>query len=886
VSSAAVGFAKDLVDTPRSVSYVDADQLALKGIVSVEDLVKAVPGVFTVTRYGYAGGVNIRDVQADNYYRGMKKIQAQGHSRTDLDGADSIEVVKGPPSPIYGVGAIGGYINYLPKTGRSAATGYLAENEAYVQLTEGSYSRNDLSFGFGGPYEVAGKQGGYYFFGDLERSQSFIEQVAITQRFLQGGTSIDNFIGPFRLETGFQVQQSITTGAFMNRVTQDLIDHGTYLTGQAMATLVPNGNYAISTLNLNTYSPVLGTLSAGNQPLAQRYAWPTIAGKPVAFGQFPQIAGIPQSMHDYLNFGPGKSLNCNAANIMRGLPVGGPKPISGYLPVGFVLDPCTVGTTKVDYHRDGAWEREQNARLATGFVDLLWDIAPGTSVKNQLFYDLLDSFKDSYLPYGETQNIHLFEDKVTGIHRIPESSLPSWLGINSLSSINYRRTTGNIVDGGGDWDWRQDVMQGNGLQQPNNMFYNPRDNATYTAGAPATTANSSFYDERGLGLMFDLDFFKDTNLEVGYRYDIMHSHGLSSPPYNANTGSSLPFGDLVGGPKGNVLSAGTWNAAPLSGPIPFNCPAPGTPGCPGALGGPGTPVYINAETTSSGGSWMTSLSQNLPGGLRPYLTISRAVLELSGSNDIYSAAQVATGHLMGHAQLKEVGIKGSWLDGRLFVTVDGYEQQRQDSVAPTDPSASANVSDTYTRGTEFEIKYSPVPGLFLTAYALAQHGVYLVPTTSGSTVDVSGKNLGFQDVRDPNTGNIVYYANDFTYGGRPTVLFPTNDTRFADRTGDPTRQFAWSANYKFTNGIGLYVAEQLMNGTWADRVKSVYLPAAKPIDVGITYESPTLWRYRLNGSNVNGVRYWRANIGDTDGKLLSAMPTATWELSIRKGFHY
>jgi hypothetical protein len=552
---------------------------------------------------------------------------------------------------------------------------------------------------------------------------------------------------------------------------------------------------------------------------------------------------------------------------MRTMPVGGPKPISGYLPVGFVLNPCTVGTTQVDYHRNGAWEREQDAELGTGYADLIWDIAPGTSVKNQMFYDLLDSWKDSYLPYGETQNIHLFEDKITGIHRIPESSLPQWLAVNALSSINYRRTTGDIVDGGGDWDWRQDVMQGNGLQQPNNMFYNQRDNNTYAGGAPATTNNSSYYDERGLGLMFDIDFFKDTNLVVGYRYDILHGHGLAAPPYNANTGVSP-----------TPVTPGMWQAPVLT------CTAPGV-GCPGQLN-PAAPIYANADTTSSGGSWSVSLSQKLPGGLRPYITISRADLELSGSNDVLSASQVSTGHLLGHAQLKEVGIKGSWLDERLFVTIDGYEQQRQDAVAPTDPGASANVSDTYTRGTELEIKYTPLPGLYLTAYALAQHGVYLVGATSGTNFDVSGTDLGYQNVVDPSTGKIIYYANDFLYGGRPSLVVPTGDTRFADRTGDPTRQFAWSANYKFANGLGLYAGQQLMNGTWADRAKSVYLPAAKPIDVGVTYETTTEWRYRLNGSNVTSVRYWRANISDGDGKLLSVMPTVQWELSVRKGFHY
>jgi outer membrane receptor protein involved in Fe transport len=865
VSSSSIGFEKSIVETPRTVSFLDADQLALKGITTVEDLTKAIPGVYTVTRYGYAGGVNIRDVQSDNYYRGMKRITAQGHSRTALEGAEEIEIVKGPPSPIYGMGAIGGYMNFMPKTGRSKSAGYLTEDEGSIQAIIGSYNKTELSFGLGGPYDLVGKQAGYYLFGVVERSETYVKQVGVTQRLLQAGTSVDNFVGPFRLETGFQLQNSITTGAFMNRVTQDLIDHGTYLTGQPMVSLNPKGAYAVTVLQEQEYSPVKGTLSAGNQPLTQRFAWPTVNGKALPFGTFPVVPGIPQSMHDYLNYGPGRSLNCRAAQVIRTMPVGGPKPISGYLPVGFVLDPCTVGTAQLDYRRNGAWEQTQNANLGTAFVDLIWDVEPGTTLKNQFFYDRLLSYKDSQLPYGENQGIHLFEDKITGIHRIPDSYLPGWLRVNSLGSINYRRTTGDITSSGGDFDWRQDVMQGSGLQQPNNMFYNQRDNNTYTGGATATTFTSSYYDERGLGLMFDIDFFKDTNLVIGYRYDIAHGNGMNAPPFTANAGVSP-----------TPVIPGSWPDPVLS------CTGPG-PGCFGQYN-PGAPISGTAATTSSGGSWSVSLSQRLPGGLRPYITISRASLELSGSNDVLQPSQISTGHIIGHAQLKEVGIKGSWLDERLLITVSGYEQQRQDAVGPTDPGATANVSDTYTRGTEMEIKFSPLPGLFVSGYALAQHGVYMVGAPSGTVIDVSGTDLGFQNVVDPLTGKIVYYANDFTYGGRPGLVMPTGSTMYEDRTGDPTRQFALSANYRFTNGLGLYVGAQSMNGVWADRVKSVHLPAAKPVDAAVTYDGST-WHFRLSGANINNVRYWRANISDNDGKLLSAMPTATWEFSVRRSFH-
>ncbi len=82
---------------------------------------------------------------------------------------------------------------------------------------------------------------------------------------------------------------------------------------------------------------------------------------------------------------------------------GGPLPQSGSLPVGMVLNPCTVGVTPVDYRGNGSFEREQNAKQALGYVDLIYDVNPDFTVKNPFFYDSIDSFKDSFLPYGENQ---------------------------------------------------------------------------------------------------------------------------------------------------------------------------------------------------------------------------------------------------------------------------------------------------------------------------------------------------------------------------------------------------------------------------------------------------------------------------------------------------
>jgi iron complex outermembrane recepter protein len=863
-SASSFGFTKPLLETPRAVSFVSEEQISLMGISSVEDLMKAVPGVYTTTRYGLQGGVNIRDVQADNYYRGMKRLNMQGHARTELSGMDSIEVVKGPPSPIYGMGAIGGYMNLVPKAGRSKMSGYLTDAQGFAQGIVGSYDRTEASFGLGGPYDVLGRRAGYYVFGLLENSNTFIKQVGVRQRYLQASTSIDNFIGPFRLETGTQLQQSVTTGAYMNRVTQDLINHGNYISGSPLVNLDLNGDGRVSYLETYRASPVKGNISANNQALTQRFNWPKDAqGNYIPFGKFPVVAGIPQSMHDYLVAHP--EVNCRAAQLIRAMPVGGPKPISGYLPAGFALNPCTVSIQHVDWRRDGAWEREQNAKLGTGFADLIYDVNPSLTLKNQFFYDTLNSYKDSYLPYGEDQDIHVFEDKITATHQIPEQYLPGWLKVNTLGSINYRRTVGMIRSSGGDFDWRQDIMAGTGLQSPNNSFWNQHDNNSYTGGAPATNNTSSWYDERGLGIMFDVDMFTRTNFVIGWRYDIAHASAMAAPPFDANYGQSP-----------TPVTPGLWQA-----PVDGTCLQPGA-GCPGRFNPP-SPITINGGGVTSGKSWSASLSHELPWGLRPYVTIAKASLMLAGSNNVLQPT-IAAGHFIGQAQLKEVGIKSSYWHDRLIITTAAYDQTRKDAGSPADPGATANVSDTRIRGIETEFKIAPLRRLYVSGYALFQHGVYAVGAPSGTIIDASGRDLGFQDVVDPLTGKVVFPAEAFTYGGRPGVIMPTGSTMYQDRTGDPDTQFGLTANYAFANGLGFYVGVNRFSSVWADRVQSVRLPAATPVDLALTYDGRSNWHFRLSAFNAFNELYFRANISDTDGKLLSVMPLARWEFSFHKDF--
>ncbi|HEU5136588.1 MAG TPA: TonB-dependent receptor [Steroidobacteraceae bacterium] len=835
-SASSFGFVKPLLETPRTVSFVSEEQISLFGVSAVEDLMRVVPGTYTTTRYGLQGGINVRGVSADMYYRGMKRLNMQGHVRTVLSAMDGIEVVKGPPSPIYGMGKIGGYTNLTPKSSRAKTGTYLPGTSGFYQLAGGAYGRLEGQLGVGGPVSMGSKQAGFYGFLMFEDSDTYIKQVGVQQRFGQITMSVENFVGPFRLEAGGQAQNSITSGAYMNRVTQALVDNGDYVSGQPMVNMDVNGDGMIGYVEQYQASPVRGNLSAGNLTLSQRYTWQRDpAGNLVPFDSFAKVPGIPATMLAYLQAHP--EINCRAAEVMRSMPAGGPLPTSGQLPVGFALDPCTVQVVKVDYRRNGAFEREQNAVQRLGYIDLVYDVNPDFTVKNQMFYDNIDSFKDSWLPYGENQYIKTIENKFTVTKRIPDSWLPDFLRINSLASANYRRTSGWIRSSGGDFDYRQDVMFNNGISYPNTKFWTQYSNDTYATGTPASSERWSTFDERGVGLMFDIDLFRKMNLLLGARYDKSHVEAQDEPPFNPQVGTSANPGRFI--PPGPVVKG-----------------------------------------SDSGKSWSASFSYQLPFGFRPYFTMANSSLTLDGSNNIVQASVVPAGHI-GEAELKEAGLKGSFFGGKLIWTSAAYEQTRTDVATADDPTAGAEVSSTLARGVETEIKWVPIRDLYLSVYGLWQKSEYTVDTTAN--IEVNGRQIGFQDVLDPLTGAVLFPAEAFLYGGRASVTLPAGQPQFRAKTTDPERQFGMSGTYQLKNGFGMLFNVTYSAEVYADRVKAILLPEALVGNVGVTYDRGQ-WHVKGNAYNVTDERYFRGRSSDTNSQLMSVMPGRRWELTVKKDF--
>ena len=269
-NATAFGLDKPLIDTPRAVTLVSEATIARYGITGVNDLTAITPSAYTASYYGVEGAVSLRGTLAENYFRGFKRVENRGTYSTPLADAAGIEILRGPPSPLYGAGKVGGLVNFLPKT---AGAGDAAGGE--VTVTYGSYSKRNLSAQLSVPVAIGEAGGGLHAYGELDDSFSFYRGLHPSHQLIQlsGGLALGDwsFAADYMY---FHSNGDVQTPGW-NRLTQALIDSGSYITGRntSLADADGNGRLTLNELGGNPYvfDPKFHPLAcAGCQDAAHR----------------------------------------------------------------------------------------------------------------------------------------------------------------------------------------------------------------------------------------------------------------------------------------------------------------------------------------------------------------------------------------------------------------------------------------------------------------------------------------------------------------------------------------------------------------------------------------------------------------------------------------
>lgn len=140
-------------DQPYSISVIDQEFIQDTGAKTIQDALLYTPGVHAGnfgldTRLDTA---KVRGITPGFYLDGLRQLYGFYNSvRTNVYALESIEVLKGPSSVLYGQGDLGGLINSVSKLPKPEQQG-----EIWGQV--GSFDRKQLAFDVTGPIDEEGE---------------------------------------------------------------------------------------------------------------------------------------------------------------------------------------------------------------------------------------------------------------------------------------------------------------------------------------------------------------------------------------------------------------------------------------------------------------------------------------------------------------------------------------------------------------------------------------------------------------------------------------------------------------------------------------------------------------------------------------------------------
>lgn len=146
-----------LIETPQSISVVTADRMTQQGATTINEALGytagVLPGVYGLdTRFDWISIRGFDAYQPGFFIDGMlsRNNNSWAVQKVEPYGAERIEVLKGPPSVLYGQGNVGGMVNVISKRP-------LDEPLNEVQVRVGSHNRVESDFDFSGPATSDGK---------------------------------------------------------------------------------------------------------------------------------------------------------------------------------------------------------------------------------------------------------------------------------------------------------------------------------------------------------------------------------------------------------------------------------------------------------------------------------------------------------------------------------------------------------------------------------------------------------------------------------------------------------------------------------------------------------------------------------------------------------
>ncbi len=726
---AVFGLDKSLFETPRSATSIAVETMDSLGMTDIDDLVMLSASSFTQSFFGVSGSLDLRGTSGENYFNGVRRLDNPGNYATPIGAADRVDIVRGPASVIHGPGKIGGYMNFVPKSARADTGQFLEKPTGEVSVSAGSWDRAVLAAEVGGPGEFANRRFGYYLYGEWEDSGSYYRDTATANAVLQATFNVEAN-DRLRLVWGgmYHDYDGNEIGGW-NRLTQDLIDHGTYLTGLARP-LDTDGDGFVSHAE---YDAANGG------------------------------AGLFEFVVD---------------------PAGRDGPI---VPGGdFGLDPDTVGTARLG--GDQVLVAADDVLRTEDFVfyaDVHFDAGPNWQVTNKLYFEGYDHLSEVAYGFAEFADSRAFEERLV----IAYSPAMQRGRIRLLVSPSIRRTDFEHANDFANEHFDRRDLTGPSTARDRRLLATriDRDYSDYSKGS---------YTSMGLAVLADLDWDNGLNAVIGIR------------PERIYLDSRQPAGLTRGGE-----------------------PAAAS----------GTDEFL---------SWTASLSYRTAGSLMPYATLSEQTTVIAGQGAEILPSSVAADRAVATSRLREFGVKGAFLDGRLFGQAVYFEQER------TDFSAQAIVTNQASRaeGLELELRWRATERVSVIAAYTNLEVVNLNTLANGGRFSF----LGAGDL--PDTDPATFYGG--TVGGFVTLASNPD----AVRAGVP-RHLSTVTALREWDHWRVFASVADVASVYSGFSRRVRLPAYTLVNAGLRFDGRR-WSITVSGKNLTDERYFRANFPNLFGGVV------------------
>ena len=462
------GFDKSLLETPRSASTVSFEQIERFNIKDIDELVALAPGTFTQSFFGVAGSLDVRGTPGETYFRGMRRLDNPGNYPTPIGAADRIDIVRGPASPIFGPSKIGGFLNFTPKSARAASGQYLDQTEGAVSFTQGSWDKSILTAEVGGPGSIGERDFGYYLYGEVEDSGSYYDNSSTDQTLIQASFDMD-INSNLRLEWGGMYHDYKGNQiAGWNRLTQELVDDGVYITGTPLP-LDTNGDGSISHQEFDTDGSDFTNLN------------------PFRF--------------DFLNAVPGGALIPGSQETLADLEV--------LIGDTSQLALQNVGTARLKGSQvlvapDDTLENEDLVL----YFDVTYALDNGINIQNKLYYEEYDNLNENAYGFSQFHDTWVIEDKLIVSGDINNDAMKlAWQVSPSLRYTDFEH---------GD-DYTNEYFDRRDLTGPSTAL--DRRLLATRIDDDYTEYYIGDYLNFGIAALADIDFEMGLNITAGVRWD-------------------------------------------------------------------------------------------------------------------------------------------------------------------------------------------------------------------------------------------------------------------------------------------------------------------------------------------------------------------------------